>query len=239
MNTKVLLLTGLVSVALTACGGGSSGSSQPVNAETGDLKNNAVGSIGSGFDGSLSAVGQTLNRNAAVGNTINDVATGGSEQMGQALPTDAGIQNGVQNWLSVSLATDENTNSKTTRDGNLVNVDPDEEALCREQGLFEEMDAQSVANCTAFFKDVTVSLNATAEEAGVLTYLYQQKPVISLGYAPNSESVELDLGGLKAVLEGIAVIAPDEVMPALPTVMSGSYKFSTTETNTVEGQEEW
>jgi len=129
MNTKVLLISSLVSLAISACGGGS-GDEEPLETEIIVLKNNAVRSIGGSFDGSLRAVGGTLNQNADVGNTINDVATGGSDQMGEDLPTDAGIQDQVENWLNVSLATDENSDN-TTRNGNVITVDPDEGELQR------------------------------------------------------------------------------------------------------------
>ena len=97
---------------------------------------------------------------------------------------------------------------------------------------------------------MTVRLVATAEEQGVLTYLYQQQPVVSLGYAPNSESIELDLGGLKAVIDGVAALEInsndinsndinsniDELSTMLDE-MSGSFKFTATESNSTEGQE--
>ncbi len=243
MNTKILLITSFVSLAISACGGGSDNSEPldaviPVEAETGDLKNIAVGLIGSSFDRGLNAVGSAANQNADVGNTITDVAVGGTDQMGEDIPTDSGIQDQVKDWLSVSLATDENSASTTTRDGNIITVDPDENELCREEGIIDQTDAQDFANCTEFFKDVSVRLVATAEQAGTVTYLYQQVPVVSLGYSPNSESIELDLGGIKAAIDGIAAIdngngeqinSPDE--------MSGSFKFTATETNSAEGQE--
>jgi len=88
------------------------------------------------------------------------------------------------------------------------------------------------------FKDVTVRLVATAEEAGEVTYLYQQLPVVSLGYAPNSESVELDLGGMKAAIDGISnLINSDEGQITSPNEMKGSFRFTATETSSVEGQE--
>jgi len=236
MNTKVLLISSLVSLAISACGGGS-GDEEPLETEIIVLKNNAVRSIGGSFDGSLRAVGGTLNQNADVGNTINDVATGGSDQMGEDLPTDAGIQDQVENWLNVSLATDENSDN-TTRNGNVITVDPDEGELCREEGIFDQLSAQEYSDCTAFFKDVTVRLVATAEEAGEVTYLYQQLPVVSLGYAPNSESVELDLGGMKAAIDGISnLINSDEGQITSPNEMKGSFRFTATETSSVEGQE--
>ncbi|MBX2837075.1 MAG: hypothetical protein KTR35_09495 [Gammaproteobacteria bacterium] len=244
MKVKILLISSLVSLAITACGGGSSGTDAPVNAETGDLKSNAIRAIGGSFDGSLGAVGSTINQNSSVGNTINDVATGGADQMGEDLPTDVGIQQEVQNWVSVSLGTDVNSGSTTTRDGNVITVDPDEAEMCREDRVFDQSSAQEVSDCIAFFRDVTVRLVATAEEAGVLTYLYQQQPVVSLGYAPNSESVELDLGGLKAAIDGIAALEINSNINSnnveqitSPDEMSGSFKFTATETNSTEGQE--
>ena len=242
MNAKVVLITSLVSLVITACGGGSS-SDEQINIEAADLKSNAIGSIGGSFDGSLNAVGRTINQNSSLGSTINDVATGGSEQLGEDVPTDAGIQNEVQNWLNVSLATDESSGTTTTRNGNVITVDPDEAELCREEFLVDQSNAQELSNCTAFFSDVTVRLVATAEEAGVLTYLYQQQPVVSLGYAPNSESVELDFGGLKAAIDGYSALEANSGLAlydeptTTPDEMTGSIKFSTTETNTVEGQE--
>ena len=239
MSTKVLLITGLVSLAISACSGDSN-TSEPLEADTVDLKNNAIGLIGSSFDRSLNAVGSSANQNSDVGNTITDVAVGGADQMGEDISTDSDIQEEVQNWLSVSLATDENPASSTTRNGNIVTVDPDENELCREEGIFDQLDAQGYTNCTEFFKDVSVRLVATAEEVGTLTYLYQQIPVVSLGYSPNSESIELDLGGIKAALDGLVAlgIEDDNVeLIATPDEMSGSFKFTATENNSADGQE--
>jgi len=193
--------------------------------------------LGSRFDGGLSAVGQTLNKNTEFSSVVTDVAIGGSDQLAEDLPTDAGIHQAVANWMSVSLAADENVNSTTTRDGNIITVDPDEAELCRDEFLFDQSSADEFANCTEFFKDVTVRLIATTEDAGIVTYLYQQQPVVSLSYAPDSESVELDFGGLKTVFEGIAAINPSDMQNELPTVMTGSFKVTTTTTNLTAGQE--
>lgn len=237
MNTKILTLTSIVSLALVGCGGGSSSDEptpEPLTNDTGELKDNAIGAIGRRFDGGLTAVGSTLNQNTSVGNTINDVATGGSDQLGEEVPTNFDLQSQLQNWMSVSLGANDDTN--TNRDGNIITVDPDEEELCREEGLFDQSNAEELADCTAFFKDVTVNLVASAEDAGVLTYLYRQQPVISLGYSPTTDSFEFDLGGLSAVIEGLNEIDPD-MADSSSTTMSGSFKFLTTQTNETEGQE--
>jgi len=136
---------------------------------------------------------------------------------------------------TLSLATDENSTGTTIRDGNTITVDPDEAVLCREQSVYDG----ELADCIAFFKDVTVKLVAASELAGELTYLYQQQPVLILSYAPNSESIELNFFGLKTVLSGYELInpSPAEEPRTIPTVMRGSFKVSTTATNMVEGQE--
>jgi len=250
-----LLLAGMISVLVTACGG-SGGTDTPtplVPTDTAELKNNAAAAIGGDFDGNLSAMGQVLNRNRDVLEDTNLVVAGGSDTLPQDVDTQPIIQNSVQSLVLASLAAGESSEGVTTRSGNTLNIDPDEAELCNDGDLFgsdeslfggaisftEEYEQERLDRCRELLTGLTVELIASGEESGEVNYLFQQQTMLKLNYAPGSESVELDLGGLKTFGDAYAVIYADEQEPGdeLPSTMTGSFKMATVTSSSTIGQE--
>ena len=166
-----------------------------VDADTNDLKNNAIAALGNRFDGNLSAVGQVLNDNADVlaGTTV-EVVAGGSNQMVQQAPTETNLPTTVPSLVKASLATDESSSGVTTRSGNNILVDPDETELCIDADVLSAGSQTELDNCRALLQHVTVQLLVSDEDTGELTYLYKNQPMIIMGYSPNTESIQIDLG---------------------------------------------
>ena len=239
MKTRHLLLTGLVSALLTACGGSSNPppSSQELVADTIDLKTSASGAIGQSFDGNISIISQMLNANSDVILSPVEVVSGGPNAVQPIEQPDIQVQNTVQNVVETSLGAGENTASATTRTGNSINVDPDEDELCRDETVFGDFSLADLADCKNLLANLTVELVATTEENGILTYIYKSQPMLRLGYGTTGESVTLELAGLKTFLNDASLIRTGDPIEDLPTTMVGAFKMTALATNTTPGQE--
>jgi len=83
------------------------------------------------------------------------------------------------------------------------------------------------AQCAELAKDLTVVLDAKTEDTGILTYQYKQEAVLSIGYSPNGGSYEINLGGLKTVVESLS--ANDaQALAELPDTMQGAMRVTAT-----------
>ncbi len=248
MRRDKFMLTVLISAVLSACGG-SSGDSTPqpvVEADTAQLKNNAVAAIGGDFDGNISAVGRMFNQNrSVVVGTTGDVVVGGTDEFQQDIETETDVQESIQELVVASLAASEGSAGVTTRTGNTINIDPDETEVCEENllssedQLFGASDPTEFDNCRELVKDLTVQLVASGEESGSVSYLFKNEPVLTLGYAPGSESVELDFGGLRTFTVAYEDIyyGPNSESAEFPAVVTGSIRAATVTTNDTPGQE--
>lgn len=255
MKKYKLVFISVVSVLVSACGG-SSGTDTPaplVTTDTTELKNNAATAIGGDFDGNLTAVGQMLNQNRSVFLDTSDVVGADVGMTVPDAPTEPVVQNNVQSLVLASLSASEGSQGVTTRSGNTITIDPDENELCNDETLFGDDDdvfggdsftdferQQELDYCLALAKDLTVQLIASGEESGEVSYLFQNQAVLTLGYAPGNESVELDLGGLKILDDAASrLMSEDEQsMSDNPlSVVTGSLKMATVTSNDKVGQE--
>nr|MBX2826349.1 hypothetical protein [Gammaproteobacteria bacterium] len=127
----------------------------------------------------------------------------------------------------------------TSRDGNRITIDPDEEALCRENALDQDtLDSQEIERCVTLMRDVTVQIDPTAEESGSVTYLFQSMQVVTIGYSPNSESFELYLPGFKQLAETYSALDSGSVGDALfPETLQGALKLTAVVTSDTVGAE--
>lgn len=125
-----------------------------------------------------------------------------------------------------------------TREGDRITIDPDDEELCRSEvlGISDGLSTDELADCMRVASHITVVLDITSEDSGTLSYRYDERNVINIGYSPASGSYELDLAGL-----GYAVnaIASSEGLGegVLPDTFDGAVKMVATTLNDVEGQE--
>lgn len=253
MMNKNLMLIGVISLAVSACGGSSSSDTPTplVAADTAELKNTAAASIGGNFDGNLTAAGTVINRNNnAVFGTVGDVVAGGSDEFAEDIETEPVLQNNIESLVLASLSASEGSEGVTTRTGNTLLIDPDDTELCEDEtlDLLGSLDNFSVFGsdreseldrCTELVKDITVQLVASGESSGEVSYLFQNQTMLKLGYGPDSESVEMDLGGFQTFgtayndIYGSEFDEPD----SFPSAMTGSFRMSAVTTNSTVGQE--
>jgi len=213
------LLVGAAALVVSACSGGgggdgSSNSSSSGGASDGGLVTGAASGDASNVDTDVlrrtaargAARGLGPNLRALPGFISNDAdaddgAAGANGALGDT--QDAGEQ-----LLATFLGIDD-PNAVVTRDGNLITVDPDDASICASSDDvvgatgFENDETEA---CLQLVTDLTVTLDAQSETTGVINYLFQGTPVVAIGYSPDAGNTELNLGGVKLVLEQLAFI---------------------------------
>jgi len=93
--------------------------------------------------------------------------------------------------LGLDAAGEVSSLANTTREGNRITIDPDDQAVCQGEIYLGDDDLQQ---CLALVRDLTVQLDAATQESGQITYLYQDAPLLSIIYGPSAASYEMDLG---------------------------------------------
>ncbi len=175
---------------------------------------------------SSSSLGLNINEVLGIGFASSDqqsttVGPGGMEivTVGDGVENGDMLDDNVESLMETSLALD-STVADVTREGNIITIDPDENELCQEEVLGDMV--ENNAACIAVYKDLLVILDAKTEDTGIVTYQFQEEPVLLIGYSPNGGSYEINLGGLKTLLEAAddqdpstSVMLPDTVAGAM------------------------
>jgi hypothetical protein len=142
------------------------------------------------------------------------------DQTDTTIFTDLDTQN--TELLSTSLGLD-GSNTEVLRTGNTITIDPDEQALCADTvGSSPEQDTTS---CSQLMADLTVRVEAITEDSGVIVYLFRNQPLLSIGYAPNGATYELELATLSTVLQAEAEL-DDAVEDSQEASISGTVRLS-------------
>lgn len=227
--------------------------------ETDVLLRTAARGAARGLGPDLDALPGILNDGqSAGGNMPDDGALGATQNAGEEL---------VATLLGI-----DDPGAVVSREGNVITVDPDDAAICASgdevvgaTGLDEDagdgnddafgdgeptsgdadaLDDDGTDACLQLVADLTVSLDAMSETTGVITYLFQNEAVVSIGYSPETGNTEVNLGGLKLVLERLASIAAtdgttngDGGTLGAPDVMRGTVRLSSQVANEVAGSE--
>lgn len=160
---------------------------------------------------------ETTNTNTGETDTITSGST-----VGDSIENGDTLDDNIDSLMTTSLALD-STVAIVTREGNVITIDPDENELCQEEVLGNMIAAD--AGCVAVYKDLLVVLDAKTDDTGLLTYQFQETPVLVIGYSPNGGSYEINMGGLKAVLEASAAQDPDTTVD-LPDTMQGAMRVT-------------
>ncbi len=218
---------------ITACGGGSSGGENPPVApivdqtSTDDLIGNAALNIGGSLDSSLDGASRVTSASDTVGSDgFDDPASTG---LGGLWSEDA--QSLVN--TSLSLGSEENT----TREGSRIIIDPDDAEVCSEE--FVDMSATDAEfqRCQALVSDMIVQLDATTDTEGTVTYLFQNQPMVTMGYSDISNSFELNLGTLKLLIDAEDDLDPDGITDSPLDTLQGALRLSAEVTNSTLGSE--
>ena len=227
-DTATILLAS-VSLLLSACGGSSSSDPTPVvppvvspvveQTSTEELKRIAAGSVGRGLENTLNDAGSVINQNDAVlAGTTLDVLAGGADSFDTTVDTDIAVDSETRNLIEQTLALGD-AGARTSRDANVITIDPDEAAVC------DSAEAGESQSCLAVMEDLDVQLVVTSDVAGTIAYRFQQQPLMTIGYAPDAESFELNLAPFRAVAVSIAQL--EGIQANLPETFSGSVQFAT------------
>ena len=115
------------------------------------------------------------------------------------------------------------------RDGDRIEIDPDEFALCATlYGQWYHSETRR-ANCRALGADLGVVVEAVAESAGIVTWSFRDEPVLRAAYAPDRADYELRLAGLGTYLRAAAALAgaPTSGLGAVPPTLEGTLRLAT------------
>ncbi len=219
-------------VLLSACGG-SSGGDTAANADpqplpiveatsTEDLKRNAANSVGKGLGNSLNGAGAVLNQNNdVIAGTSLDIANGGAGTLDTMAQTDIDVNDSLGELLSSTLALD-GDGSRTTRDGNIITINPDPNEICAAEGA--NAAGTIFNNCVSLVQDLSVRLVAISDDEGSLAYQFDGQPLMTIGYGPIEESFELSLSPFRSLAVRAAQLEGQQIN--LPETFNGAIKFS-------------
>ena len=220
---------------LSGCGGGSGDSNSsnsqsgliiggPTGGDASELSDDQIRQRASDYASAGLGVNLgSLSRLASDAQTDTD-ATG----MVAMLPVDNGMQNietldgTSSSFLNNSLGVDD-PGARITRSGNVIIIDPDDQSVCNDEIPLADglNDDQSV--CQQLASDLTVQIDAASAETGVITYLFQDSPVLLIGYSPMGASYEIRLGGIQSVVQRSAELQGGAVDTA--TVFEGTLRL--------------
>jgi hypothetical protein len=204
------------SVILSACGGGSGdGDSDSSN----DNANPLIIGEPSGGDASLlsdeallrsavSSVSEGLGTNLdSLDRLGNDamLAQEDSDPFGNFIgtPNMAPLENletSNNDFLNSSLGIDD-SGATTFREGNLITINPDDQTVCEGEIPLNTGINDDMSLCMQLISDLTVTVNAETDQAGLITYLFQSTPFALIGYSPTGVSYEVNLGGINNILQ--------------------------------------
>lgn len=236
-------------VTLSACGGSSgdgngdittgSDSLIPGGPTAGDasgvtdaqLQQTAAVRAGAGLGlnlSSLSRLSDDAQNDLATGNLAGDLVIDANTE---ALDS---LESSSNNFLNNSLGVDD-PGARATREGNIITIDPDDQTVCGGEIPLANGLSDDLTRCQQLVTDLMVQIDARSDVSGIITYLFQDAPVLLIGYSPTGASYEINLGGLQRVVQ-----RSDELNGTTgnaPTTMSGSILLSATVLSDEPGRE--
>ncbi len=222
-----LIMSGLL---MAGCGGSSGSDPQPdpiVNdTSTADLKRNASSNIGGSLDTTL--------------NGASRITSGGGSSDGFTDdPADSGIgglwSDDAQSLVNTSL--DLGNENNTVREGSRITIDPDDAAVCAEELVGMDANDTEFQRCQTLVGDMLVQIDATSDTAGSVSYLFQNQPLVVIGYTNSSNSFELNLGTLKTLIDADNALNPDFGDESPLDTIQGAIRMSAVATNQTSGAE--
>ncbi|MEM7257852.1 MAG: hypothetical protein AAF404_10735, partial [Pseudomonadota bacterium] len=213
---------------LSSCGGGggedadNNGGQQaadpPQSLETTPtetLKSNAASQAGGSVDTALDAAAQVSGQSNILASVQPDFS-----KLWNAQTTD---------FITKSLAL--NDSDSTTRDGNRITIDPDQATLCADPALNVDANQADRERCQTLLADLRLQIDPVNANEGTVTYLFKGEPVLLIGYADGSSSMEIRLQGIRSLLDEEATLNPGGNRNGPYTEFTGAIKQTVTTTN--------
>lgn len=261
MKQQIALpVLGLLTVAvLSACGAGSgddgtaAGGNVAASVPVSDLQRNAARNASANLGASLGGLERLFSDAAPFADDFvgDDEAsgvdgTGSPEENTTSVPDISPMVDQTESMadklLHASLGLDEGGLSRSSRSGSRVTVDPDDAAVCAsiDPDLYDEnlADADTLndrSTCEALVSHLIVQIDADSEESGLITYQFDQQPLLLVGYSPSEASFDLNLGTLREVIVVAEALKGEE--SSVPSLMEGRVKIAAMVSNSSFGQE--
>ncbi len=256
----VICLTTLA--VLVGCGSGDSGSSytpQDIAINAGDtsgpaddvatetLQRNAARNAAASISVNLGGVQSLAKGTGSLSSTVASAPVAMPFNDG-TITAEAGVapadviddaDSDIARLLQSTLGIDEsgNVNGTVTREGNLILIDPDDAAVCAGQTYMAD-DTENAADsaiCREMVSHFIVQIDAHTEQSGQLTYLFDNSPLLGIGYGPLNAIFDLELGVLHDVMQLGAQLNGDS--ESIPTLMQGAIRVTSSVTDNRENSE--
>ena len=229
-RNTILSVSMACALSISACGGSGGGTNpEQVTQDTDQLIRNAA-------THSSKNIGLNLNSMASVAGgstvtaTLNKLRKGRSASNAFDDQSVATYDDQVNTYL---LATLDGGNATRTRNGNTINIDPDEYHVCRT--WFSDQHNFEISDCAAILAELSVRITATSDDTGTLSYLYGGDNLAVIHYAPTTGSYELFLPALKTLAQRTAAVTGKNNY--LPETVAGALKLTASIDNTTTGEE--
>ena len=211
---------------------GGGGSQVPASeVSTSDLQINAANNAAKGLRVNVGSMQRLASESPAVGSGVNLAQSSSddgpfSDDPNATLPAifEDDIGGDFTSVVNASLGLTGN-DATTTRDGTRLTIDPDDAAVCQRQLLGLDAAADDIQLCQQLVADLIVQIDASTEDTGLVTYLFQGEVVLLIGYSPTEANYELKLAGLKTLALRIEELQPGSV-DDIPDVMQGAVRIS-------------
>ena len=161
--------------------------------------------------GSLSSMASDIQTDTDATGIVEMLSVDSGEQ------TIDSLDDSSNSFLNNSLGIDD-PGARTTRSGNVITIDPDDQTICNDEIPLADGLNDDLTLCQQLASDLMVQIDAVSAETGVITYLFQDSPVMLIGYSPMGASFEVRLDGIQNVLQRSAELegaAVDTTTPVL------------------------
>lgn len=127
-----------------------------------------------------------------------------------------GSQN--RNLLFTSLGIND-PEADVLREGNVVIVNPDEQAVCQEDAQADSAALLPESSCVQLVAKIMIRVESITQDSGVIVYQYGEDPLLSIGYAPMGVVYDFAFSTLSMALQAAAMLdaTNDEGLPATVT----------------------
>ncbi|MGQ7845603.1 hypothetical protein ACUNV4_14055 [Granulosicoccus sp. 3-233] len=218
LDTSLALLCATLVAA--ACGGGSdSPSGGNAGPSVGDSLTGLPAEQASELEIRQKAA---LNASTALGINLSDAFSLQVDDtgLGDTIDDSDMVDEEVDDFMQVALGLD-GSNASIEREGNLITIDLDDTAICNETLADRAGFMDDFEECLQIAQQFLVQVDAVTDDTGRIHFLFQEQPVVSIGYAPNLGSYELSLPGFFQMttyindLRGFAGSVPETLTGAL------------------------
>ncbi len=163
-----------------------------------------------------------LNASRALGINLSDAFTTqlNNDGLGDTIDDADSVDEEVDGFMQTALGLDD-SNAGIERDGNLITIDLDDNAICDETLADRAGFIADREECLQIASQFTVQVDAVTDDTGRMDFLFQEQAVVSIGYAPGLGSYELSLPGFYQMSSYIADLRG--VSGSAPETLSGAF----------------